>query len=149
MMAILTYMPETQTLETVLADYEQKLINQLLVEEQKIRNDMEEFTALVETGKSTPLEIETFEKDITQAKETYNTNREAAEYKLATKRQTLMEPILTRLQNAIDEVRDELGYALILNTVDSDGVSIVLSGDPKLDITKAVMKKLGLKTEGY
>jgi Skp family chaperone for outer membrane proteins len=57
----------------------------------------------------------------------------------------LLEPVLEKLQKAIKKVAEEKGYTFILNTVDSQALSIVLHGPEDDDITLAVMTALGIE----
>ncbi len=61
------------------------------------------------------------------------------------KRQELLEPVLEKLQAAIDAVAAEQGYTYILNQSTGSGVSVLLHGPEEADITEALMKKLGIE----
>lgn len=62
---------------------------------------------------------------------------------LEQKEAELMQPILDRIQKAIEEVARERRLALVLNT--GIGASpILLYADDRYDITEAVLKKLGI-----
>ena len=55
-----------------------------------------------------------------------------------------MEPMTTRLANALDSVRIDNGYHMILNSQDGSGLSIVLSAPAEDDLTRKVLKQLGV-----
>ena len=75
--------------------------------------------------------------------------KEAAEadQKLLKKRQELMKPILQRLDENLKYLADGEGYDYILNSVDGNGVTIVLRGPEEHDLTEKLMKKLGIENE--
>lgn len=71
-----------------------------------------------------------------------------AEAEIVTKREDLLEPILEKLQNAIDAVAEEKGYTIVLNQTNSSGVSTILYGPEEDDVTQAVLKKLNVQIPG-
>ena len=56
----------------------------------------------------------------------------------ATRQAELMQPIIERVNSAIDQVRQEEGYALIFDL--NDGA--LVAGDPSLNITERVIQRL-------
>lgn len=54
-----------------------------------------------------------------------------------------MAPLIKRVEKAINEVRKELGFDIILKQ------DIIVSADPNLDITGEVMKKLEISVSSY
>ena len=56
------------------------------------------------------------------------------------RRTALLAPILERVTAVIDEIRAEQGYAIVLDITESG----VVAADPSLDITAAVLDRLGI-----
>ena len=67
---------------------------------------------------------------------------QSAEQSIQMKQAELFEPILTKIQNAIDEVAKEKKYAYIFDLVGLQGG--VVYKDDSYDITELVRKKLNL-----
>lgn len=56
----------------------------------------------------------------------------------ATRRAELMQPIMDRITEVIEAVREEGGYALILDVA----AGSIISADPSLDLTQEVLRRL-------
>lgn len=56
------------------------------------------------------------------------------------RRNALLEPILLRVREVIDEIRGEHGYAMVFDMAESG----VVAADPTLDITAVVLERLGI-----
>lgn len=72
-----------------------------------------------------------------------------AQQSLQTKQQQLMEPILTKVNNAIQEVGKENGYLYILNMdAGANTTPIILyAGSEEYAVTNLILKKLGVDPE--
>ena len=64
--------------------------------------------------------------------------------KSASKRSTLLNPILEKLQNAIDKVSENNGFSFVLNQTTSSGVSALLYGPDNCDISQELAMELGI-----
>jgi outer membrane protein len=62
------------------------------------------------------------------------------EQQLGQRRDALLQPIMERIRTALDQIRAEGGYAMILNN-DPQG-SLIVSADKNLDITEQVVARL-------
>ena len=56
------------------------------------------------------------------------------------RRDALLQPIMERIRTALDQIRAEDGYALILNN-DPQG-NLIVSADKNLDVTERVLARL-------
>ncbi len=141
---VLVYMPESQNLEQTLNTYQKKLSEQLQVKEQYAKSRLEEYITEKEKSEWSQLEQEQREKELMELDQEIQKFAQEAEQKLLSKREELLAPILEKLQNAIDKVAKEKGYTYILNQTTSGGVSTILYGPEENDITKVLMKELGI-----
>lgn len=142
--AILLYMPETQTMNQNLKTFSDKLGQDLQSRQQYYQSLIEEYQQLAaETQDEATLKPKQ-DKIIEVEKELQNKQQESQQ-KLLERRQTLMEPIIEKMQGAIKELAAEDGYDVIINSVDGNGISIVLHGPEENDVTKKLMTKLGVK----
>jgi len=64
---------------------------------------------------------------------------------LQNKQQELLQPILIKAQNTIQEVSDEQGYDYVFDT--GTGAILTVPKDKSYDIMPLVLKKLGLETQ--
>jgi len=77
------------------------------------------------------------QKELQQLDQNLQQFAQQAQQKLGRKEQELLNPILVKIQQGIDEVAKELGYTFIVQD------QVFLYSDSKYDITLDVIKKLG------
>ena len=65
------------------------------------------------------------------------------ERELADQEEQLMNPLLERVQNAINAVAGEQGLTLVINA-QASGSPVLLYADSSMDVTELVMQKLGI-----
>ena len=143
---VLASMPEAKTMERELQVFEEKLGGKIKVKDDYVKQKYQEYLDKKERGAFlTPAEQEAAEKELLRLDEEVQKLAQDAEYDMMAKRQALLEPVLAKLQTAIDAVAIAGGYTYILNQTTSAGVSTILYGPDEADITKALFGKLGLK----
>jgi outer membrane protein len=99
--------------------------------------------------------VSDYQKNVTKLDSTTRARRETAirtkqdeyrqrastlEEQLNQRRDALLQPIMERIRQALDQVRAEDGYAMILNN-DAQG-SLIVSADKNLDVTERVVARL-------
>lgn len=57
-----------------------------------------------------------------------------------TRRNELLEPILENVRDVVEQIRAENDYAIVFDIAESG----VVAADPSLDITRAVLTKMGI-----
>jgi outer membrane protein len=70
----------------------------------------------------------------------YRQRASGLEEQLNQRRESLLQPIMERIRTALDQIRAEDGYAMILNN--DQQASIIVSADKNLDITERVVARL-------
>ena len=70
----------------------------------------------------------------------YRQRASSLEEQLNQRRDALLQPIMERIRQALDQIRTEDGYAMILNN-DPQG-SLIVSADKNLDVTERVVARL-------
>ena len=142
---ILAYMPETNTMDQTLATFQKKLGEKIKIKDDYVKMKYQEYLEGKESGRFSKDEQERREKELLQLDEEVQKLAQDSEYDLHAKRQELLEPILTKLQNAINAVAQENGYTHVLNQTTSAGVSTILYGPEEDDLTEKIMNKLGVQ----
>ena len=142
--AILALMPETQTMNQTLASLEKKLGEDLQSREQYLNTLVAELQDMVEQGKP-EAELNPKRDEINKLYQPLQTKQGAAQQKLLTRRQDMMEPIIDKIQKQIDAIATEEGYTYIFNTIDGSGVSIILKGPEADNLTVKLMTRLGIQ----
>lgn len=140
---ILQNLPESKEIQTKLsterAQYE-KLYNEKLAEGQKLMEDFQKNAAnmseVIRKDKEKVLQNKSQELQELQ---------QNAESALQAKQQELVDPVMNKIQKAIEAVAKENGYTYILNSDAGYGTTPVLLVAPDADnISDLVFKKLGV-----
>jgi outer membrane protein len=136
---IINLMPEAKIVVKMSQDYGQKLDSAFSIKMQQYQAKVDDFkkneAEYGELMKKTIVgEIQIMEEDIKKYQKNGNTLMQL-------KQNELMRPLYKKLNDTIDLVAKENGYTQIL-TVQGNQFAYM---DEKFDITKLVMKKLGLK----
>ena len=124
---------------------QKKLAEQLRAQEDYAQAKLQEYTELKQANRLSPEEQQAREKELLKLDEDLQKQAADAEYNLQAKRQDLLNPVLEKLQNAINEVARENGYTHVLNQTTSGGVSTILYGPPEDDLTEKIFNKLGMQ----
>ncbi len=88
----------------------------------------------------TAAQKDTRQKAIRTKQEEYQGRAQQLEQQAGSRRDALLQPIMERIQKALDDIRAEDGYAMILNREASGGM--IVSADKNLDITDRVVARL-------
>lgn len=143
---VLSYLPEAQQVEQQLRTYEKKVIEQLNIKQSYLQTKVEEYTELKQAGKLTPAQEEERRKEIIRLDEEIKRFQEESEQNYLKKKAELLQPVVEKLQKAIDELAAAEGYDYILNNSNSTGVAFILHGPKGDDVTERLLKRLGVDT---
>lgn len=105
-----------------------------------LRNAIDTFQTRYEAGILTPVQAQQQEAKLQKQQQDLQKFEQEANEKVAAKREELLKPILTKVDEAIKAVAKEGGYAMIFDT--STGAMLFATDTD--DITEAVKKKLGI-----
>lgn len=137
---LLKIMPGRDTAQLALEQYAQSLQKDLQTYQKEFETKYKKYMAEVE--EMPKLMQETRQEELMQMEERIRKYQESAQKELQNKEQELLQPILEKAQNAIDEVSEENGFTYILDT--STG-AVVFVSDKGQDIMPLVKKKLGIE----
>lgn len=141
---ILAYMPEAKSMEQTLTTYQKKLAEKLKVKEDYSSSKLQEYISLKEANRLSPEEQANREKELMKLDEELRKMAADSEYDLMAKRQELLEPILNKVQDAIDNIAKTEGFTYILNQTTSAGVSTILYGPGEDDVTEKLLRSLNI-----
>ena len=143
---VLVYMPETKAMNQQLQTFQKKLGEKLQTKQQYAQTKFTEYQEMAKKGDpADQATLQTLEQELVKLDEELKKEAGDADQKLMEKRQELMEPILKKLETSIKALAAADGYDLILNSVDGNGISIVLHGPEEHDLTKKLMESLGIE----
>ncbi len=140
---VLLYMPETKSMNQTLQTFQKKLGEKLQTKQEYAQTKFQEYQEKAATMDDATRQ--TKESELMKLDEELKTETADAEKRILEKRQSLMDPILKKLDTNLKELAAAEGYDYILNSVDGNGVSIVLHGPEEYDLTEKLLTKLGIE----
>lgn len=137
---ILNDMPERAKAEKDLEKYYNELQEQLRVMYAEYQNKLSDYQTNVETMSN--LVKQSKEKELVDLESRITAFQANAENDFDAKRAELLQPLLEKIQNAINAVGKEKGYTYVLDLATGAAVYV---GTDAVDITKDVKARLGKK----
>ncbi|MCB0402812.1 MAG: OmpH family outer membrane protein [Flavobacteriales bacterium] len=136
---LMSAMPERNTVQKELEDY----ANQLKITMDAMRKEYETKIADFQSKQDVMTDVikQAKIKEITDLEKRIGEFQQTAEADLQKKEQDLLQPIIDKAKNAINDVAKENGYTEITDT----SLGVVLYFDEKFDILPLVKKKLGIE----
>lgn len=134
---ILAYMPDAQTVQTELKEYEGQLTAEIQSKYQTLQQKVAEY----EQNASMMIDAVRAEKEqeIQKLQQNIQQFNGKADQLLQTKQYTLLQPLYNKIQDAINAVAEENGYTYVFN---SSSLLYAPQGD---EISILVFKKLGIE----
>lgn len=136
--AILESMPAVSQLEPALAALQKQLNKRL---EQMVEGYKEKTASAqqkLERGEMSPMEQENKQKELMEEQQKIYSYEKDIQQKLMEKQQTLLEPILKEVNDAIQQVAKENSFTMIFDS------AVLLYADENQDVSGLVKTKLGL-----
>lgn len=141
---IYSKMPESKEVESKLQSHSSMLQNQL---QAKVGEYQQKVQAYQGMPADTPEEIQRDKvNEITQMEESIQKFQQDAQASMEKKRNQLMEPVYTKVGNAIKSVAEENGFDFIL-TAGVGGADVVLFAAEEYDVSNTILSKLGIATD--
>jgi outer membrane protein len=139
---VLSLMPETQQINKELETFEGKL----QVKQSYAQSKYEEYQTKTEKNLwNTPQEKTAAEEELKKLESEIRDFAQDAENQVVQKRQTLLSPVLEKLQTAINDVAKANGYTFVLNAGSSGSVSTVLFAPDEDNLTERLLKHLNIE----
>ena len=137
---IMNDMPERTKAEKDLENYYNELQEQLKTMYGEYQNKFQDYQANAETMSN--LVKQSKEKELVDLESRITAFQANAESEFDAKRAELLQPLLEKIQNAINSVGKEKGYTYVIDLATGAAVYV---GTDAVDITKDVKNKLGIK----
>ena len=142
--AIVFNMPEMTGINSELDTYQKQLGSQVNTKRGEINTKMQALQQMAQDPNAAQIVLQERQNEIIKMEEDLRAFSTQAEQAYANKQNTLINPVYAKVQNAIEEVRKEKGYAMILNAQITGGGGVVLAARDEDNITEAVFAKLGV-----
>lgn len=136
---ILQLLPEVKQAQSQLEKHSEQLENQVQILLNEYQTKVESYQNAKDISDVVRKDKET---EIIQLEERIKKFQESAQMELSTKEKELIQPIIEKINKAVEDVAKEKGFDYILDTSKVKGV--VLFANEKADITIYVKSKLGL-----
>lgn len=140
---ILQGMPEFKSAETTVATYKTQLQSKLEKRATDWQAKVQKFQQDYQSGILTPVQAKDQETALGNEQQEIAQMEQQLTLQLNQKESEVLEPILLKLQDAIESVGKEKGYDYILNADNFSG-GIILYKKPGDDVTALVKAKLGM-----
>lgn len=139
---IFSQMPEFKQIDSELKTHRTQLESQMDAKRKDFEAKYDAFTKLPGTTPDAvradkQRELETLQESIQKFQQDAQTSFE-------NKRNSLMEPVFTKVGKAIEDTAKENGFTFIINPQMLQGGDILLYSDERYDISDLVLKKLGI-----
>jgi outer membrane protein len=138
--AILSEMPEVLAADAELETLQKQLIAQAQRKVESLQNQYQELIRKEQQGDLSPRQLQEEQMRLREKEQELAMEEQNIQNTLMNKRNQLINPILERVQNAIDAVAKENNFQYILDT---SGGSVLFADDAN-DITRQVRAKLGI-----
>ncbi|WP_422007681.1 OmpH family outer membrane protein [Roseivirga pacifica] len=137
-------MPELEGIQSELATYEKQLGQQVQAKQTNLQAKYQELQQMVQQPNPNTVVLQEKQNEFQKLQGEAQQFAAQAEQALRAKEGEKMNPVYEKVQNAIEEVRKEGGFAMILNSQIAGVGGIVLASDEELNITEKVFAKLGV-----
>ena len=139
--AILVEMPDVKRADSELQTLQTQLENEGEKKAEAFQAAYEKYIQDVQAGLLSAVEDQKRQQQLQQMQQELQAFEQQAYEKLAKRREELYAPILEKLQNAIDAVGKENGYAFIF---DVSTLNFILFAEETDDVTPLIKGKLGM-----
>lgn len=138
--ALLQQMPEREQARVQLEKYAKQLQDQMSAMQTEFET---KYQAYMEQADSLPQVLrETKERELAEIQQRFQVFQQTAQQDLSTKEGELLQPIIEKAKNAIDEVAAENGFIYVF---DMSTGAILYNSDQSTDLLPLVLKKLGIQ----
>lgn len=138
---IFSQMPEAKQIDADLQSIQNQLKKNLETKGAEFQRKLTEY----QQNASTMLDAvrQNTERELQQLQQNLEKMQQDAEAEIRKKQTSLMEPVYAKVGKAIEDVAKENSFTFILNQ-QIGGLDVILYGDPTMDISDLVLKKMGV-----
>lgn len=136
---IISELPETKAADSKMEAFQKQLENEGQGKAKVLQEKYAKYMQEAQSGTLTRIQMQEQESALTKGQEELGVFEQEAMTKIQKKREELYEPILVKVQNAIDAVGKENGYQFIF---DVGVMNAVLYADEAEDVSDLVRAKL-------
>lgn len=138
---IFSQMPEFKQIDVELKSLEAQLKKNLETKVTEFQTKLAQY----QQNASTMLDAvrQNTERELQQLQQNIEKMQQDAQTEINKKQTSMMEPVYTKVGKGIEAVAKENGFTFVLNQ-QIGGLDVILYGDPTMDISDLVLKKMGI-----
>ena len=144
---IIVRMPEYSGVQSQLQTRQQEIAAELQSREDSIRTEIDALRALSQSAVTTPQARQAREQGVMRMQAEYEQRQQTGLQELGRREAELLQPVLERLQTAIDEVAAEQGLAMVFAARANNAPVLLYASDDAVNLTEPVMSRLGLSMD--
>ncbi len=144
---IIVRMPEYSGVQSQLQARQREIAAELQSREDSIRTEIESLRALSQSSVTTPQARQDREQGVMRMQADYEQRQQAGLQELGRREAELLQPVLERLQTAIDEVAAEQNLAMVFAARANNAPVLLYASDAAVNLTEPVMTRLGLSMD--
>ncbi len=129
-------MASTQAAKSQAETYAKQLSDAIIAKETRLQQKIQDGEKRAASGSMTQNDINALSAEIQKEALAIDKERREAQSKIIEKEESLMRPLLSDFQSAVDAIAKESGYKFILDS------SVILYADPSTDISSKVKAKV-------
>ena len=137
-------MPEMESINSELETYGAQLQAQIDAKQKDIQTKYQQLEQMAQQPNANQVVLQEKQNELITLQEQFRKFQAQADQAYGVKQAEKINPIYNKVQDAIEAVRKENGYAMIINSKAGASAGIVLASDESLNITELVFKKLGV-----
>jgi outer membrane protein len=142
--AIVFNMPEMEGIRSELDTYEKQLQNQVASKRNTLQQKVQEYELLAQNPGADQTALKERENELNKLNQELQVFAQQADQAFQGKQGSLMNPVYAKVQAAIEEVRKENGYSMVLNSQIIGAGSIVIAAEESDNLVEKIYAKLGL-----
>lgn len=140
---VLDALPETAQVEAEIEEYIEQTQSSFQADYQNWIDDLTQFSQQVEEGQLSEEEQVRQEEQLAERQEALDSRRTRMQQQIQQRQSELFNPLLSRVEQAMGEVSEEMGLDFVINKASNTGDPIVyFSSQRGVDITERVIEKL-------
>ena len=137
-------MPEIEGIQSELETYQTQLTSQVEAKQKEFQTKYSQLQQMAQQPNANQVVLQEKENELISLQENLQKFQAQAQQAYGMKEAEKLNPVYEKVQNAIEEVRKENGFNLILNSRIGNSAGIILAADESLNITELVFQKLGV-----
>jgi|GEM_PF-500351 len=137
-------MPEIEGIQSELETYQTQLTSQVEAKQKEFQTKYSQLQQMTQQPNANQVVLQEKENELISLQENLQKFQAQVQQAYGMKEAEKLNPVYEKVQNAIEEVRKENGFNLILNSRIGNSAGIILAADESLNITELVFQKLGV-----